>query len=150
MSHLSTSELKEQVEEKLQPVGATDAPAAQEDPRDKEEYTFSFDWTNRRGRVYRGRFVNKILSIGDRQAASILAAQFSGGLPLSAVAEDIIDLNAAIAHMSYSLIQKPDWAKDLRTQTDVQLVLELWKEVARHEARFHRLGEDQASGEQAA
>lgn len=128
---------------------AENEPAPAVDPRDQEEWTFQFEWTDSRGKTWKGQFTNKILDISEMQLCANLKARQLGGMPLSSFDEGTLVVTGAIAHMTVSLIKVPDWAKDLRKLKDTALILQLWAKVDGHEMRYFRLGEDQSSGQSA-
>lgn len=109
-----------------------------DDPKDQKEYTFEFSFQNRRGKRWKGTFINRILSIRQKQQVKVLKAQLSGCLPVQSLDADIWALNEIIAHMTISLIKRPDWADELTDLYDEELLEALYKEVASHEAFFHR------------
>lgn len=113
------------------------------DPKKQKSYTFNFDYQDSQGKSWSGSFTNKILTIGETQQAAVLQAKFQDGLPDAAIDEDQRAVNRIIAHMEYSLTDRPDWAEDLRELLDSQIVLKLWKEVASHEAIFWGSPSDQ-------
>lgn len=131
-----TAELKEAIAKDL----------AKDPPEElvEEEKTFRFHYAGRRGKIYEGTFTNKILSIAEVQAANVLQARLQGGMPETAIAEEIRDLNFMIARMEYSLIKRPEWAEDLRAIKDVSVITKLYAEVASHEAKFWGPEPDQA------
>jgi len=137
MDHLSTDDMVKEVRATVS-LEAVQSPAA--DARDKEEWPFHFDWTDARGKRWQGDFVNKILDFGDIQQVAVLRSRFSGGQPLTAFADSINILNQAVAHMTFSLKTRPDWAKDLRKLNDMSLVMALWEKVNDHESFYFRLG----------
>jgi hypothetical protein len=110
------------------------------DPRDAKEYSFELAWTDPRGHEWTGKFTNRILNIGDRRKAKVMKAQLGGNVSVEALDVDIWDLNGILAHLAFSLIRKPEWAKDLEKLEELGVVYEIWKEVDSHEARFHRRG----------
>jgi len=120
-----------------------------DNPKDRKEYTFQFDWTDARGHRWLGEFTNRILSIRERQRQKVLKAQMSGNVPVQALDADAWTLNEMISHMTISLIKRPDWAKHLDDLLDEVLIEQLYEEVASHEATFHRRGEDSGKGEKA-
>lgn len=142
----STEELREQVDQRVQPKAQKPEPT-QEDPRDQEAWTFSFEFTDKRGKLWAGSFTNKILDLGEQQAAAALQSRFTDGVPLESLYPDLRLLNRAVAHMVYSLTDAPTWAKDLRKLKDPAVVYALWKEVSSHEARYFRLEEAEEAGE---
>lgn len=116
------------------------------DPRDQREYSFNFSHKDRRGKTWRGSFINQILTIRQRQQAKVLKAQLSGGVPIQALDADIWALNEMVAHMTISLIKRPDWAEELTDLLDEDLIDALYKEVASHEAFFYRRAADNSAG----
>lgn len=118
-------------------------------PKLKEEYTFQFDWTDGRGKRWAGEFTNKVLTMRDRQTIGAWQAQWQLGLSHQSFDPEISGMNYLLAHMAVSL--KPgkgaDWAKDLQSLTNTDLVQALYEEVASHEATFHGRDRGQASSE---
>jgi hypothetical protein len=107
-----------------------------DDPKLNEEYEFDFCWKDRRGNKWEGHFKNKILSIAEQQAVGILRSRLAGGIPIESLDLMTNELNLIIAHLSISLIVKPEWAEDLRSLKHIDLLQDLYKEVASHEAMF--------------
>lgn len=137
--HLSEQELKAEVEQNdpKQPTPQFDP----NDPKAKEEYTFPFKWTDGRGKLWEGEFTDKILSIGVRQLSGALRARLSS-VPFNQLDGFTAHINMMIAHMTFSLVKRPDWAKDLRELHNVDLIQALYDEVASHEATFFGLREN--------
>lgn len=132
----TTSELRSQVEK----TTSTTVEEAQEDPRDQEEWTFEFEWTDARKRTWKGSFTNHILTMGEQQQVASFKSRCLGGVPWESIEPQIRLLNTAVAHMEFSLASdRPSWAKDLRAIRDPSLVYALWDKVTSHEARFFRL-----------
>jgi hypothetical protein len=59
------------------------------------------------------------------------------GLNADSFDEETTNLNAMISHMTISLVERPEWAKNLANLDDVSLLEALWTEVQAHEATFH-------------
>lgn len=142
--HLSTDALKAE---------AKDAEAAAEpktaDPRLCPTYTFDFAWRDPSGKVWEGRFTNKVLTIAERQQAGVMRARMAGGLPENSLDPLTSELNLMIAHLAFSLEETekmPEWAKDLRQVRYPRLVQALYREVSAHEAAFLGFGEDSVGG----
>lgn len=112
-----------------------------DDPKLNEEYEFDFNWKDKRGNKFGGHFKNKILTIGEQQAVGVLRSTLSGGVAPSSLDLMTNELNLMIAHLSISLIVKPKWAEDLRKLKHIELLQELYQEVASHEAMFFGDGE---------
>lgn len=136
-----TAALKEAVEEAVQPIDQ--AEEKKPDPREERVWTFEFKWTDGRGKIWDGSFTNKILSIAEQQLMAVYEARLCGGLAYASIDPAARNVNHAIAHMTYSLQDPPEWAKDLRKLDDPSLVIALYMEVASHEAKFFGLPTDQ-------
>lgn len=108
----------------------------QADPRLQKKYPFKFEWKDGRGKVWKGDFVNEVLSIGKRQMAGVLQAKLAAGVPMASLDSLTIEINLMVAHMTYSLVERPEWAQDLLALDDVRLLQELYSEVIAHEATF--------------
>lgn len=137
--HLAEADLKDEIVE--QDPGAKVMALDPNDPKGREEYTFRLRWTDGRSKLWEGEFTNKILSIGERQMAGTLRARFSN------VAFDRLDaltseINFITAHLTFSLKDKPEWAKNLRDLKDIALIQAIYEEVASHEATFFGLGQN--------
>jgi hypothetical protein len=134
--HLAEAELRAEVEaqDPKTPVPVIDP----NNPKAKEEYTFQFSWKDGRGKLWEGEFTDKIMSIGTRQMAGALRARFA------TVSADRLDtftshINMMVSHMTFSLTARPEWAKDLRELTNVDLLQALYEEVSSHEETFFGL-----------
>jgi hypothetical protein len=148
MDHLAPAEeMKQEVIAQSAPSEAQPAPDLS-DPRDKDEWTFQFDWTDARGVRWPGTFTNKILSMGETDGVAALFARFVAGQPWNAIIPDVRITAHAIAHMTFSLANegRPPWATNLRAVKDPQLILALWGKVGSHEARYFRLEEASEGG----
>jgi hypothetical protein len=106
-------------------------------PRNRE-YTFTFRWVAPRGHVYDGPFTNRILDQGQKTEASALAAKLRDGMPFESVEPYRARLQEELAWMTVSLIDKPDWASNLASIIDDDVLVLLWKEVDNHEEIFRR------------
>jgi hypothetical protein len=115
--------------------------AAKLDPRTKTVYPFSFEWIDKNGKMWRGKFQNTRLTIRQQQAMGVVQAQLGGGVPYDSLDPMTREINLMIAHMAFSLDPeiRPDWAKELRDLDSVSLLQALYQEVALHEAIFHGL-----------
>ena len=102
----------------------------------KEIEPIHFEYTARNGKVWKGEFVNKVLSIAQRQDKAILESQFNGGQPYDSLNGVQATVNHALAHMAYSLQQRPKWAENLRILHDHYVILALCAEVTAHEDKF--------------
>lgn len=136
--HLKIDELKQE------PPAQEQKPQPKADPKQERRYTFQLDWKDRRGRVWKGEFVNEVPDIQTRQMIGVLRAKLSGGMPQDALDITTSDINLMVSHLTYTLVTRPDWAKDLQALTDLSLLQAIFEEVMAHEAAFHGLGADQA------
>lgn len=144
-----TESLKEAVLREVQPAAPSPPPQVRADPRDQDEWTFQFSWTDPRGKVWSGTFTNSILTMGEQQAVAALIARCTANAPWDAIIPDVQFTLRAVAHMSFSLKSDAPWAKDLRKLKDPALVLALWGKVASHETRYFRLPTAEEDGESA-
>lgn len=138
----SDEDLKKQVEDATTALEATPDPDAP-DPRGEKKYTFQIEHKDARGKVWKGQFTNHILSIHERQQVGIMRSILGGGRPLESLDALTVEINLMVAHLSYSLDERPEWAKNLRTLEDPGLLQAIYTEVDSHESFF--LGWGQAS-----
>jgi hypothetical protein len=143
--HLSVSEMAERAEVAQKPQDDQAKPEIKDDPRDQRSYTFQFDWKDSRGQTWKGEFTNEVLSVRQRQLVGVLRAQLANNTPAEALDTMTRELNLMIAHMTFSLTKRPQWARELSELTDIRLLQALYEEVLAHEARF--LGLIEASSE---
>lgn len=143
MEKLDTNELMKSVEHLTEATSDDLAQEVYEEKKPevdsakmKEEYAFAFKWKDGRGKTWEGPFVNEILTIAKQQAVGVLRAKLGDGLPISSLDPFTNEINLMISHMTFSLKEKPDWAKDLRALHDVSLIQAIYEEVASHEATF--------------
>lgn len=130
----NTEKLKEEVQKLMEDSGES---SILDDPRGQKEYTFDFKYKDGNGKIWKGRFTNKILTLRDRQGVGVVRARLAAGLPSEALDPLTAEINLMLAHMSFSLIERPEWAKDLSTLEDVRVVQALYEEVLLHEGTFH-------------
>jgi hypothetical protein len=138
MPSLSTEELIESVKK-------GDKGRNEPDPRDSEEYTFYFEYVNKRGEVFEGRFTNRILTLEQTQQVHVLKARMLQSVSMTAVSDEILATSQVLAHMSISLDHKVEWAKDLRALRDPGVIWKLWAKVEDHESRYFRMDENSES-----
>lgn len=136
----STEVLKEEAEKALQKE--PEEPSPTDDPRTQKEYPFELNWKSPNGKVWKGKFVNKILSINDRQSAGFSRAKMGGGMPSDSIDGYTSEINMMVSHMIFSLITVPEWAKDLMELHEMALLQAIYGEVALHEATFFGLTKD--------
>jgi hypothetical protein len=131
----TASELRDEVGAKVEVVPSVD-------PRDAIEYTFTFSYTDARGKVWAGRFTNRILNNGQKRLKKLLKMRLANQTAVEAQDADLWTYNEMVAHLAYSLDTAakdfPDWARDLEKLYDEEIVAALWKEVDSHESRFRR------------
>jgi len=136
-THLTTDGLKEEVEKtteaatKPTPESAPDA-----DPKAQREYTWDFDWKDARGKVWQGKFTNRAPDMGEVVKIGVARARISSNLSLEALDDTTGEVAIMLAHLTYTLIERPDWAKDLFSITNPRLLQEIFMEVLAHEAFF--------------
>jgi hypothetical protein len=141
----SDEDLKKKVEAAAlpeEPKADPDKP----DPRGEKKYTFTLDYKDARGKIWKGQFTNKILSIHERQQVGVMRSMLGAGQPLPSLDPLTVELNLIVAHMTYSLTEKPDWAANLRSLEDPQLLQEIYMEVDSHESYFLGWGTNQSEG----
>jgi len=107
------------------------------DPKQLEKYSFQFNWTDDNGKPWTGSFVNRIQTLHDRQTIGVLRSRFSGAVAYDSLDPVTSEINLMVSHLMVTLEEFPDWAKNLRQLTNLELIQELYEEVASHEAIFH-------------
>lgn len=134
MSHLKdTAEMVAEVRETVE--GKLPEPP---DPKANREYPFDFSWTDTAGKKWEGKFVSKILTLGDQSLVGVLRARLGGSVPYEAMDDFSKELNFLLANLTYALKERPPWAEDLRKLDDMALLQALYAEVAQHEATFRK------------
>lgn len=148
LKNVTEADLKSELDQAMEKAEEKSAPAQTDldDPKLHREYPFEFDWTDLRGKRWKGPFVNKVLSIRDRQMVGVMRAKLAAGVPLDSLDDLTQEINLMVAHMTYSLVERPDWAKDLLALDDVRILQELYGEVLAHEATFLGYAKAQGSG----
>jgi len=141
MGHLgepeeSTEEIKQRLEKRRAAEAEKGAP--EKDPRLQRRYPFEFSYRNE-VRTWTGTFVNVAPKISGLQKIEALLAELNEHQPIESMGNFMLSVNRAIAHLTYSLERRPDWAKDLRELDDPYLVLAIYQEVLDHEAIFRGL-----------
>ena len=118
------------------------APAVEKlaDPKTQKTYSFSFEWSAPNGTKLQGSFTNKILTIAERSEVDIRLARLNGGMPIESLPPLSVERNQALAWMSLSLKDRPDWAKDLMALEYEGVIFELWAMVGAHESAYFRGG----------
>jgi hypothetical protein len=133
--HLEVPEVQAIQETLIEDVPSASGPA-KPDPKDNREYPFEFQYKDGKGKLWKGQFTNRVLSIRDRQTVGVIRARLGHNTPVAALDEMTQEMNLIIGHLSVSLIERPDWAKDLQALDDIALLQQLYLEVASHEAQF--------------
>ena len=126
--------LREEIEETAAKIDETEP---ETDPRDAVEYTFNLDFTDGKGKVWGGKFVNRILSIRDRQLVGIMKARLTGGLPFESADPLTAEINHMVTHLTQSLKERPKWAENLLALTNYEILQAIYMEVDSHESHFH-------------
>jgi len=139
----NAEELKKTIEREVD--SEKEMEKAQEEARMQKQYAFSIKWKDGTGHVWKGDFVNKILSIRERQMAGVMRARLGNALPAESLDPLTQELNLIISHLAFSLTEKPDWAEDLQAIEHVALLQLIYMEVMAHEATF--FGRDEIIGE---
>jgi hypothetical protein len=90
------------------------------------------------GLQYGGDFTIKRMTLGDIRKSAVMRAQLNGGLPESAIEENVRFLNTILAHLSYSIVKSPDWWKPEEFYNG-GVIYDLYKEVTVFEDSFRPL-----------
>jgi len=106
------------------------------DTRENREYSFAIHWEDGHGKLWSRTFVNKVPDIGTRQAIGVLRAKLAGNVPVESLDPMTQEINLMIAHLTYSLEKRPEWAENLAEIMDVRLLQAIYSEVLAHEATF--------------
>lgn len=117
-----------------------------DDPRGEVEYPFELSYIDARGKVWRGSFVDKILTIGDRQLVELARARCHGGMSMESFSQEAVERNLMLAHLLYSLVKKPKWAETLRDLHDPGILRAIYGHAAEHEDFFLGWGSTSQSG----
>lgn len=139
----SDEELKKQVSDASLPEAPKVDPD-KPDPRSEKVYTFNLDYKDARGKVWTGKFSNKILSIHERQQVGVMRSMLGAGQPVESLDRMTIELNLIVAHLTYSLASQPFWAENLRSLDDPGLLQAIYEEVDSHESHFLGWGTTQS------
>lgn len=140
---LDLDTLKDEVDESL---GSKEKEPVKNDPRYEEFYTFHFSYKDGRGKLWEGDFTNNILTLKQQQAIGILRAKLAGGVSFDCLDPFTSEMNLIISHLTYSLSDRPAWAKDLLSMTNYTVLQAIYEEVASHEAMFFGTGNPETSG----
>jgi len=138
MEHLSVDALKEEIDGRGKKPTTTG-----KDPRKELEYTFFFKWVDDNGKSWDGEFTNRILSIREMQSVGIMRSRLGGGVPIDSLDTTTSDINLMVSHLTYSLKVRPDWAQDLLSLTEIDLLYSIYQEVLAHEGFFRGRNQNQ-------
>lgn len=124
----------------------TETVAELDEPRMKEEWTFPFLYKDGCGRVWKGDFTNRILSIDQINQVGVIRARLCGNAPITALDPATFDNAEMLAHLTVTLTKRPKWAAELGKLKDPEILQRLYKEVCVHEDTFHGRGQDTEAG----
>lgn len=140
---LSPEDAAKRVEGELQPAAPK---VASRDPKGEELYEFSISVTDGAGNTESGKFKNKILTIGDRIQVGLTQSFMVGRTPWEVLDADTQWLVSALAHLSISLVEKPEWFRTTMGLKNVRSVQKVYAEVAAHEQFFRGTDTPQETG----
>jgi len=113
----------------------------------KNTKTFTITYKDDNGIEQTGQFTTKRLSIKDRAKIGVRKSQLTGGQYCvkddagnptgQGIDEDTDYLNAMIAHLEISLVQKPTWF-NLDEVAEIKVVQDVYQEVMDFEMSFFR------------
>lgn len=132
--HLDVAAMKTEVEKAIIPDKPEEKP--KDDPKSNESYPFTISWKAPNGKLWEGKFVNRILNVGQRQMVGILRAKMCDGVPYNSLDDMTNEINLMLSHLAISLTEKPEWADRLENLVEIALVQEIYMEVLSHEAFF--------------
>lgn len=104
------------------------------------ELEFDLDFTDSRGYHWRGSFKTHILSISERAQVGLTKSRLAGGLSVSVIDGETSLILEMQAHLAIALLKWPDWAEELGSIRDVNVLGAIYKEVVSHEERFWGTG----------
>lgn len=136
--HLSESMPLSEEAARTSVMEATTAPVDDRKLRMRaKEYTFNFRHVAPNGRTYEGVFTSRVPGIRQKAAIGVMRGQLAGGIAYNVLDPASVELNLVLATLAFCLDEKrPDWAKDLMTLEDTDVLFKLFEEVAIHEATF--------------
>lgn len=151
MPHLRT--LHDEVGEQLNAATRIDddkndeaAEDVKEDPRMQLEYSFDFTWTSGAGKKFKGRFTNKVLTLGQKMKVGVVRGRRQAGTPIDCLSPMVIELIYILTWLEESLTHRPPWAQDLQSLHDEELVQAIFDQIAEHERIFHGRTKPAAEG----
>jgi len=131
----TTAELKTRLESESVKA-KTKAVDLNEDPKARKEYTFDFNYTDARGKVWEGEFTHKIPTLAQRDLIDMLQARKKMNMPVESFSAMAANRHLMISHLEVCLTKRPDWANDLERLYDPKIIGKLYEEAASHEAYF--------------
>ncbi len=151
-THLpSTSQLQEEAQKTLKPTDEDKEDKARAEvvanPKSNDRYSFEINYTDGRGKQWKGEFETKILTIGEREISGLIQARKKGNSNIESFSALTIELHLMISHLQCSLTKRPKWAENLEELYDFGILQEIYEEVASHEAFFLGWGPDQSDSE---
>ena len=118
------------------------------DPRDQIEYSFDVEFKDKRGKVWKGRFTNKILNIKEQRQRGVVAARLAADTSWDSLDPMTRGLLQMLAHLQISLVRRPKWAMDLQELQDLHLLNAIYEEVQGHESYYFRLDANTGEGQE--
>jgi len=143
----SDDDLKGRVEASSVPEDPKSNPE-KPDPRGEKKYTFNLEYKDARGKIWTGQFTTKILNIHERSQVGAMRSMLGAGQPLNSFDAMTAEVNLMISHLAYSLVEKPDWAENLRTLEDPGIIQAIFTEVDSHESFFLGWEAAQSAGQE--
>ncbi len=116
------------------------------DPRMRDEWGFPLDYTDLAGRTWKGKFINRILTIDQINQVGVIRAKLCGNLPIDSLDVSTLDNAEMLSHLTVSLAKRPDWALKLGELKDPGLLRAIYVEVSSHEDMFHGRKKDPQAG----
>lgn len=110
------------------------------------EATFDVTYTNLYGKVFRGSFTNKVLTVGEKIKVDVVRARRLMNAPKEAMSDNISGLLLMVSWMEESLKKTPPWFKDIWNIHDEGIVEAVFVKCAAHERCFHGRAEDPEEG----
>lgn len=144
----SAAKTAEELKKELDGQGKSPEEAAAEldEPRLKKEWTFRFSYEDGAGRKWEGEFTNKILTINDVNRVGAIRAGSCNYAPVLSLDMATLANSEQLAHLTVSLIKRPQWAADLGELLDPEVLNRLYQEVSSHEEIFRGRKPDPQAG----
>lgn len=87
--------------------------------------------------VYGGDFTIRRLPLDLIRKVALRRAELNGGIPEKSLAEDVVYLNAMLAHLEQAIVKAPDWWKPTEFYS-TDIIVEVYSEVMKFENSFRR------------